>query len=77
VIADLIHILHPMPLAPPVAMVLVVVCAVLMIVPAWICYAWIERPGRTFIRMIPARIAVKAPLGSSAALANPSRHQSD
>jgi peptidoglycan/LPS O-acetylase OafA/YrhL len=77
VIADIIHILHPMPLAPPVAMVLVVVCAALMIVPAWICYAWIERPGRTFIRMIPGWIAVKAPPGSSTASANPSRHKSD
>jgi peptidoglycan/LPS O-acetylase OafA/YrhL len=76
-IANLIHVLHPMPLAPHVAMMLVVVCAVLMIVPAWICYAWIERPGRALIRKIPARITVKAAPGPTVASTNLSRDQSD
>ncbi|MDE2517159.1 MAG: acyltransferase [Rhodospirillales bacterium] len=57
--AMIVHALHPAPIAPLVAMGLAAMFSVLMIFPAWACYTWIERPGRTLLRALPARIAAK------------------
>lgn len=48
--AALVHHLHPAPLPAPIAMALAALFATSMILPAWACYQWIERPGRTLVQ---------------------------
>jgi peptidoglycan/LPS O-acetylase OafA/YrhL len=57
---QLIHALHPAPLPPLMAMACAAGSAFLMILPAWISYTLVERPGRSALRGILAGRAKSA-----------------
>jgi peptidoglycan/LPS O-acetylase OafA/YrhL len=46
--------LHPAPLPPLVAMAIAALCALSMIVPAWITYTLVEKPSRSALRALLA-----------------------
>jgi peptidoglycan/LPS O-acetylase OafA/YrhL len=49
-LANLARSFHPALFSPVEAMALAAGFTVLMILPAWLTYAWIEKPGRTLFR---------------------------
>lgn len=58
--AAIVHAIHPQPLAPLMAMAFAALFSLMMIFPAWVCYRWIERPGRAFFRtFIPVALSAR------------------
>ena len=56
---DIVHFLYPASISPFAGMALAAGFSILMIVPAWLAYAWIEQPGRVLLRSLFAGTSSK------------------
>jgi peptidoglycan/LPS O-acetylase OafA/YrhL len=59
----LVRYIHPAPLSPLLAMALAAGFSILMILPAWLSYVWVEHPGRVLFRS-GARLEAKLSIRS-------------